>query len=210
MNFKNLLIVSIITFLVTISTVYAEIDLSMELRDSDKKLINLESVVSPNISLVLYVRVINPSRNWVLLEDMDFQIDCKRYEEKVQCIKIPQPITSMIPPEDDDQVFPIILDGYNELEQIEKLGSWHIELKSYTKHNTKCFSGVLKKSSTCTIKEAGANPIDFKVEKETAKVEGEKIDLGKVLRDRSDTIYKVILAIAAIATIYGVYRRWLR
>lgn len=201
MRIKNILIVLIIFFLIISPPAYAEIELSMELRDGNKNLINTENIVSPTSDLVLYITINNPTTDWIVLTDFRLRLQCLIDNEVFQCSEYPQLISGKIQPE-DSEVFPIILDGYNGRNENSKIGNLIIKFSGYTYLNTQCFTTTLDEMTTCRHEVKIINSLDFKVQDiETTNGSGlgSKINL--------DLIYKIVGIVAGILFILAFFSK---
>jgi hypothetical protein len=210
-NLNITFLILIFTILISVPSVSAidyDLDFATELVDGNAKFVDLDTDVSIDRSLVMHVTITNPNDIWINIGQLSWVIESSHNTKEFNKMATSESMENvLILPKDKEDIY-IILDGYNSLENGDRIGSWLIDFEGHTSQ-IDCFgSNNLEKIGYCSVNPLKANPLDFSVTKESPKVNG-GFDIGRNLSKLGefDSIWAPILVLCAIAGLYFKYKK---
>ena len=193
-------------------------DFENTLIDGNQNNVNTESVTVDK-SLAVKVTIANPNNFWIKIDSLRWTVKSKKnnddfdviVKQKYDVDTNTKPITEIvIPPNSKINVY-IILEGYNLLEEDERMGSWLIdfdeELEGVKYFNEDNFDVINLRQTD--LKTSKGNLVQFTVTKEPVKI----YNIGFLkyipgLEDINPYLNFTVSIIVILGAIFGIIKRF--
>lgn len=216
MKSKHLIIFFILLLVFLTPIVSAKdyiLDFDSELIDGNGKYIDTSNAVSIESHLVLHVTLSNPNDFWIDLGSISWNIGASQNSREFEKITSSESMTNVLIPAKEKIDIYIILDGYNSLDNDERIGVWEIDFEGNINEVEYYYSNNLDKityptSSQIKLNPSKANLIKFEVQKESSQLD-KSFDFGRGISkiNELDPIFKLIGLFVALGTFYLLYKK---